>query len=288
MIDLILNADDFGMTRGVNEGILRAHREGILTSATLMANGAAFDHAVDIALANPSLGVGCHLALVEGPSVAPHDEIPSLADTNGNLPPTLANFVVRVSCGLIRPVHLEIELRAQIQKIRRAGIEPTHLDTHKHTLAHPLVMFALGRVARELGTQCVRKPFEALRDSWQTTRRRDGSFPKQFIAAAAARAVTPLFVSVCRKYDLRCPGRFLGVALTGHLDSGALRLLLESVSEGQTEIMLHPGVCDSDLARSGSRLQHQRQVELDALLDPALKCFLEERGIRLISFRELN
>src|ERR1700691_3292444 len=97
MKQLILNADDFGYTRGINEGIIRAHRDGVLTSATLMANGAAFDDAVERAKANPTLGVGCHLVLTGGFAVAPREEIPSLADSGGRLPASLGNFVARVS-----------------------------------------------------------------------------------------------------------------------------------------------------------------------------------------------
>ena len=140
MKSLILNADDFGMTRGVNEGIIRAHREGILTSATLMANGPAFDDAVRLSAANPKLGVGCHLVLVGGKCVARREDIASLADGDGNLPESLAKFVARLSSGMIPAKEIEQELRAQINKIQSAGIRATHLDTHKHTNAHPRVM----------------------------------------------------------------------------------------------------------------------------------------------------
>src|ERR1700693_16618 len=160
MKQLILNADDFGMTRGVNEGIIRAHRDGILTSATLMANGPEFDDAVASAKLNPGLGVGCHLVLVAGPAVAPKGKISSLADENGNLPESLGLFVARLTAGLIRTKAIEREMRAQIEKIRAAGIEPTHLDTHKHNHAYPKVMESLARVGKALGITRVRKPME--------------------------------------------------------------------------------------------------------------------------------
>jgi chitin disaccharide deacetylase len=288
MKQLILNADDFGMTRGVNDAIIRAYQEGILTSTTLMANGPAFDDAVSRALANPELGVGCHLVLVGGDAVAPREEISSLADAEGRLPESLGTFVARVSCGLVRPRHIEREFQAQIEKVRRAGIEPSHLDTHKHTHAHPAVMEALGKVAHASGIGRVRNPFERLRDSWASTRGQNGSFAMQLAAAAAARSVTPLFAAICKKYSLRTPEHFLGLALTGHLGASSLRQMIDTLSEGPTEIMLHPGVCDDDLAKSGSRLQMHRQRELEALLDPELKRVLAQREIRLISFRELN
>ena len=167
MKELILNADDFGLTEGVNDGIIRAHREGVLTSTTLMANGLAFDHAVECARANPNLGVGCHLVLAGGVPVAPPEEIPSLVDGSGRMPRSLPAFVVRVSVGAVRAKDMEREFRAQIGKIRSAGIEPTHLDTHKHTHAHPRVMEVLAQVAQDLGITRVRKPAEYLHDSWR-------------------------------------------------------------------------------------------------------------------------
>jgi hopanoid biosynthesis associated protein HpnK len=279
---LILNADDFGLTRGVNEGILRAHRDGILTSTTLMANGDAFGHAVELAKATPSLGVGCHLVLVGGSSVAPPEQIPSLVDSSGRLPSSLAALVARVISGAIRRADIERELRAQIGKIQRAGLKPTHLDTHKHTHVHPRVLDALGRVAQEFGIHRIRKPIERLRDSWSSS-----GNPKQLVAASAARAATLQFRKLMRKYNLRAPDNFLGLASTGGLDETALRRLIDTLSPGQTEIMLHPGICDADLARTGSRLQQQRESEMQALLDPAVKRAVAEYGIQLITFASL-
>jgi hopanoid biosynthesis associated protein HpnK len=288
MKQVILNADDFGLTRGVNEGIIRAHRDGILTSATLMANGAAFDDAVEKARATPSLGVGCHLVLVGGKSVAPPDKIPSLADADGRLPRTLANLVTRLSLGLIRQSHIERELAAQVEKVQAAGIEPTHFDSHKHSHCHPRVMEAAGKLAHDTGVGRLRNPTERIQDFWETARGVTDSFGAKLVMCVAARSVAPLFRAVCRKYSLRAPDRFLGVALTGYTTPQKLRQMFGMLTEGSTEIMLHPGIRDEDLARTGSRLQQARQNEMDALLDQQLKGVLSERDIRLISFRELH
>jgi len=291
MKHLILNADDFGMTLGVNQGIIRAHRDGILTSATLMANGLAYDDAVVQAKTVPELGVGCHLVLIGGKAVAPLKQVKSLADADGNLPQSLPSFVARLSAGLIRTGAIEHEFRAQIEKIRSSGIVVTHLDTHKHTHAHPKVMEALARVAKQLGITRIRKPMENLRDSWRTTRsaRADGTgHTAELVAAAAARAVTPWFKAISRKYGLRSPDHFLGLAMTGSLGPAPLRRMIETLPDGSTEIMLHPAVRDDALAQSGSRLQMQRELELQALIDPGVKSALAERDIRLISYGELN
>jgi hopanoid biosynthesis associated protein HpnK len=281
---LILNADDFGLTRGVNEGIVRAHRDGILTSATLMANGDAFDHAVQLARATPSLGVGCHLVLIGGKPVADPHRVPSLVDSEGKLPASLPALVARVTSGKIRIAHMEIELLAQVEKIRAAGITPTHFDTHKHTHAHPRVLQALGRMAQSVGILRVRRPIEKLSRSLAAGGK---GRAKQFIATSAVRAVSSRFDALARKYGLRSPGHFLGLASTGLIGPEVLRHLVKTLPTGQTEIMLHPGICDIDLERTGTRLLHERERELQALLDPEVKRAVSARNVQLISYREL-
>jgi predicted glycoside hydrolase/deacetylase ChbG (UPF0249 family) len=142
---LIINADDFGFTRDVNAGIIQAHREGVLTSATLMANGDAFDDAVRLAHETPTLDVGCHLVLVQGLSVL-----------NGH---ALPETPVRL---LFQKVDAYAELRAQIQKIFAAGIRPTHLDSHKHTHLLPGVFRAAVRLAKEFSIPYIRRPLPAI------------------------------------------------------------------------------------------------------------------------------
>ncbi|HXX19390.1 MAG TPA: hopanoid biosynthesis-associated protein HpnK [Candidatus Acidoferrum sp.] len=285
---VILNADDFGLTRGVNEGIIRAHREGILTSATLMATGSAFDDAVERAKANPKLGIGCHLVLTGGVAVSPPEKIPSLAGRDGQLPKSLGAFVARVSTGQVRAQDMETELRAQIERIRRAGIEPSHVDTHKHTHVHPRVMSVLAHVAHDCGISRIRNPVENLEDSWRMTRGKGAGRIRDLAASAAVCSVALQFKSISSRYGLRSPDHFLGLAATGRLDPAALCDLLDTIPEGSTEIMLHPGLCDADLAATGSRLQEQRQTEMAALIASEVVRAAREKGIQLITYRELN
>jgi chitin disaccharide deacetylase len=134
---LIVNADDFGFTRDVNQGIVEAHRDGILTSTTLMAPGAAFDDAVRLAKENPTLDIGCHLVLVGEPP----------------FPATVAKLMQAVALGRIR---IYDELAAQVRRIVNAGLKPTHLDTHKHTHVLPPVLDAVARISEEFGIPWVR------------------------------------------------------------------------------------------------------------------------------------
>ena len=145
---LIVNADDFGFTRGVNAGIVEAHKNGILTAATLMANGDAFDDAVRLARETPSLDVGCHLVLIGGKSLV----------TGFDLPASPAALVRAVIAGRV-PIYEE--LSAQVRKIAAAGIAPTHLDTHKHTHLLPPVLNAVARISAETGIRWVRSPFDS-------------------------------------------------------------------------------------------------------------------------------
>jgi hopanoid biosynthesis associated protein HpnK len=288
MKEVILNADDFGLTPGVNEGIVRSHREGILSSTTLMANGLAFDEAVALAKANPTLAVGCHLVLIGGKPVAPAEKVPSLVDRNGSLPATLPGFVARVTSGKIRADDIAIELRAQIEKIRSAGIEPTHVDTHKHTHAHPRVLNVVCEVAKECGINRIRQPIESLRNSWQTTASDREGTSAQFVAAAAVRSIAPKFRATLKKFGMLTPQHFLGLAMTGRVGPRTLRKMVESIADGTTEIMFHPGVYDDALAKTGTRLLMERELELQALTDPGVRDTLAQRDVRIISYRELH
>jgi hopanoid biosynthesis associated protein HpnK len=288
MKQLIVNADDFGLTAGVNAGIVRAFREGILTSTTLMANGAAFSDAVEQAKSNPELGVGCHLVLVSDRAIAPREEVASLVDRNGRLPASLFSLVAKLASGRVRVREIENEFRAQIVRVRSAGIEPTHLDTHKHTHSIPQVMDAMMRVAQESGISRVRKPYEDAQHGAAATKRNGNSKLRQRALAAAARSTAPRFGRLVRQTGVRTPDYFYGIHLTGSLRNEALLEILETLPDGTSELMSHPGLCDAALQQMPTRLKHQREQELAALIDPAVRRVVERQGIHLISYRELN
>lgn len=288
MKTLIVNADDFGLTPGVNAGILRAFHEGILTSTSIMANGPAFDDAVALTRQSPDIDVGCHLVLVGGKAVAPPSEIPSLARKDGELPKNLFDLTCRLWGGLIIESEIEREFRAQIERVIAAGITPSHLDTHKHTHAHPAVMNALFRVASEFKILGVRMPFEraSMRDMPKTPSG-TGSITQRILASAVGMSA-PVFRRGLKEYNLRSPEHFFGVVLTGHMESAVLKHLIETLPEGTSEIMCHPGVCDAELEQSSTRLKKQREKELEALTDPAILQAIETQNVRLVPYRELN
>lgn len=285
---LIVNGDDFGYTLGVNAGILLAHREGILTSTTLMANGDAFEDAVRIADQNPDLGVGCHLVLVGEMAVAPVSRIPTLADREGRLPASLGDLVTGLSLGRVRREDLETELREQVKRICEAGIRPTHVDTHKHTHLHPQVMSAVARVASEFGIRAIRNPYEDLRTLFSRGPMKNGRGAMgRSIVAVASKLGRPRFADFARQAKLRAPKHFCGIGWTGTLETRRVLDMIGHLEEGTTELMCHPGIYDEALERKRTRLKAQRQSELDALIAPEVIRAARECGVQLISFREL-
>jgi hopanoid biosynthesis associated protein HpnK len=289
MKKLIVNADDFGFTRGVNAAIIRAFKTGIVTSATIMANGDAFEDAVELARENPGLGVGCHLALVGGRPVADPATVPSLVDSRGHLPRSVSELALRLFRGTVRRVDIDTELRAQIERVVTSGLAPSHLDSHKHSHMHPAVLGSLARVAGEYGIDRLRNPFEGLLKSRPgpsaLSNRR--VYLKQYANSVAALPGSLLFRRTVSNKGLKTPDRFYGVSLTGLLDGPALIGVLREVGDGATELMCHPGAYDADLEQAQTRLKRQRERELEALTDASVQLAVKEHNISLISYREL-
>src|SRR6516164_1415614 len=161
MRSLIVNADDLGWTEGVNRGIADAHRNGIVTSASLLANGAAFDDAVKTAGQLPGLGVGVHLNLSDGRPAAPPREVTSLLNEVGEFSGGPQSLLLRLTAGRVDPGEVEKEWDAQIQKVRAAGIRPTHLDGHKHVQMLPGLFAVALRLAKKHGIPALRVSLEA-------------------------------------------------------------------------------------------------------------------------------
>ena len=262
---LIVNADDLGYTRDVNEGVLRSHRHGIVRSASLIANGAAFEHAVGLAQGCPELGIGCHLTLVEGESVAcPGVPLPHSIAALFVSPPSREAAVC--------------EFGAQVRKLLRHGVRPTHLDTHKHVHLFPQVLDAAAEVANEHGIRWIRKPFDVPLGA---------QFSARHWIAVALRPLRIAFEEAARRYGCRTTDYFAGFSATGSLTVPWLVNLLTRIPDGVGELVCHPGYCGSELAAAPTKLKTSRQEELGALCEPAVRRAAIERGVEFISYREL-
>src|SRR5260221_11995505 len=157
---LVVNADDLGLTVGVNNGIFDAHDRGVLTSASVFANARATSDAIARALRRPSLGIGCHLTLVDGQPTLPPAPVPTLIEDDGRFHRSWKPFIASCLLGRISLVEVEQELTAQIDRIRSAGVTLTHLDAHKHVHAYPPIFAIVTRLAGRFRIPVVRVPFE--------------------------------------------------------------------------------------------------------------------------------
>ncbi len=288
---LIVNADDYGLTRGVNRGIVEAHRRGIVTSTSWLANGAAFEPGLELARQHPQLESGVHLNLTQGRPIAPAEAVASLTGRDGRFAYAAARLGWAMLRGRVRAAEIEIELRAQIQKLIAAGIEPVHLDGHQHIHVLPGVAPAVIRLAREFGIRRVRSPWERATASGLQA---EAAFPRaparrrQWLVARAVAHYARGFEARLDAAGLIHPARFYGIRHTGRLDTAALRGLLTNLPEGDAELMCHPGYADDELRGAGTRLQASRELELQALTSAEAKDELERQQIRLIGARELE
>jgi len=293
---LIVNADDFGFTAGVNRAIAEAHRSGIVTSSTLMANGRAFEDAVGLAKTMPRLSVGCHVVLIDGEPIVEAKRIPSLISKSSTSASSggarfrdgLKSFAVRALAGRLNADEIEAEAAAQIRKLQLAGIPVSHLDTHKHTHLFPSVLRPLLRAARSCGVQAVRNPFgpRRLLQAGELLKR-----PSLWTRSAEMRILRTLavkFRNTARQDGVLTPDGSLGVVVTGSLDEKLFRAMAEIIPEGTWEFVCHPGYNDDDLKAAKTRLRESRATELRLLTMPEARQILLKHGIELISYRDLN
>ena len=290
MKKLIVTADDFGLTEKVNQGIIEAHCRGIVTSTSLMANGGAFDDAVARAGDAPRLGIGAHLNLTQGPPVTRPTLVRSLVNRDGEMSTGPIGLGKKIATGKVRLGEVELELRAQIEKILGAGIKLTHLDGHKHIQLLPGVFDIVLKLAGEYGIKgirCAVEPSGAFAVLKHARRNGKGGI-KQYGLARALSLFALRSRGKAKRAGLLTPQHFLGIAQTGFLDISELSRILKSLPEGTSELMSHPGYVDEELARTPTRLLEQRQRELEALTDTSVKDLIAQNQIQLISYGELS
>ena len=284
---LIVNADDFGLTRGINRAIVQAHRQGIVTSSTLMAGGGAFDDAVAQARSCPELSVGCHVVLVDGNPISPPSQVRTLlAGSDGHFREGFLSLARAALGGGLSPAELEAEIAAQVGKLQDAGIAVSHLDSHKHSHVFPAVFGALLRAARGCGVRAVRNPFEpaGLQPLWSL-----GWHTKAWMRYPAVRLMG-CFASAFRRRvaqeGLVTTDGTLGITVTGCMDAPLLEALVRRIPDGTWELLCHPASDTEDL-RGVTSLGQASVVELGLLNSPATCAVLESCGVQLISYAEL-
>ncbi len=287
MKNLIVNADDLGWTEGVNRGVAEAHRRGLVTSTSLLANGRAFDSAAAVSRENPDLGVGVHLNLSDGGPTAPAAEVPGLLNKSGELEGGTESLLLRLAGRHLPLEEVEREWDAQILKIKSAGISPTHLDGHKHVHMLPGLFELALRLAKKHGIGAIRISHEnsRLRTALSSGgEQKTGVVLKQGVQARGLKLLAQDAREMAERACIASADYFCGIAQTGVLTRGGVEALLECLPDGTTELMCHPGYADAELRDSTTRLQESRQTELAILTDTAVRKLVATKGIRLINY----
>ena len=279
---LIINADDFGIHETVNLAIYRAVESGILTSASLMASGSAFEDAVHIAKNTENLGVGVHLTLVGGlPTVLPKREVPSLTWDNGLLCKNYIELLRKDIKGLINADEVYREWDAQIKKIIDAGISVTHLDGHQHLHMWNKFFPIAVTLAKKYDIPCMRVPDEKFFF---------GIRPKNIfrsIAGTGLSAMARQHRKVLDKTNIHTNDHFYGMLYGGHFTLDRMRYVVNKLPKGVTEFMCHPSTDEAVMEKSFHWGYHGED-ELHALLSTTLRHQIENSDIQLISYRDLS
>ena len=279
---VIINADDFGLIQGVNEGIIQAHREGVLSSATLMANAPGFEHAVELAGQNPDLGVGVHLNILRGKPLSESRYVGSLITEGGVFCPSVFQLFRGLKSGRINLGQVERELRTQIEKVMNAGISPSHLDSEKHShMLGPLFSVVL-KLALDYRVTKIRFS----REFCLTPRL--AQMGKSLLISLSGSALKERM----KAEGIKSSDHFCGICDSGRMTAERLQKSLSRLKDGVTEIMVHPGFISQDLIElektfGSYYINRCRELELKALLDSRVKKILSDRGIQLINFHHL-
>ena len=287
---LIINADDFGLTAGVNRAIIEAHTRGIVTSSTLMATGPAFADAVRLAKETPLLSVGCHVVLIDGVPVLDAARLPTITSRNSRparFGHSLKSFAARALTRRLNPAEIEAETTAQIRKIQSAGISVSHIDSHKHSHLFAAVLRPVLRAALACGVQAVRNPFGPRKPLKSSDLLARPSLWVRYAEVRLLRTLSGKFRDAARRQGMVTPDGTLGIVVTGALDETLFRAIAAIIPEGTWEFVCHPGYNDADLQQTNTRLSDSRETELRLLTMPEAKRLLEDQGIALISYREL-
>ena len=287
MKNLIVNADDLGWTEGVNRGIAEAHRRGLVTSASLLANGRAFTSALAASRELPDLGIGVHLNLSDGAPTAESSQVRGLLNAAGQLESGPESLLLRIAGRKLQFAEVELEWDAQIAKVKSAGISPTHLDGHKHVHMLPGLFEVAVRLARKHGIGAIRIAHEEsrLRSLLSCSKGRQKVVRlKQGVQARGLKLLARDARKMAELAGITSADYFCGIAQTGVMNHEGVKRLLEGLLNGTTEFMCHPGYADEELRSTQTRLQESRAIELEILTDASIRKLVATKGIRLINY----
>ncbi len=287
MKNLIVNADDFGLSRSINQGIIEAFRQGIVTSTSLMVNMPGFEDALVLMAKNPALGVGLHVNFLRGWSVS-QEKGRDVLGRGEHFSDNIGLFLARIYWQGIRCI--EKECRAQIEKALGRGVRITHLDSEKNMHMVPVIFEMFVRVAHDYGIGKIRNINEDISSQPYSSDQRRPSLQRQ-LTVKYFNHISRQNKGFARQYEIKTPDHFLGFLNGGAVTFEVFEEMLQSVGLGTTELVCHPGRIDDEWARPPLQGEHyyinsQRMAELKVLMLPGLKETVRGLGINLINFRE--
>jgi predicted glycoside hydrolase/deacetylase ChbG (UPF0249 family) len=288
---LIINADDFGLTSGINLAVSECAEAGLLRSATLMPNGEAFDDAVKTAKGQGGLRTGIHFALTGLKPVLAAGKLHGLAGEGGFLPSGPGGLLKKIAGRNSLRDDIRRELFAQAEKVFDSGLSVTHFDSHKHVHIIPVVLDIMIEIAGRFSVKAMRDPFEA-EGAWRffhdIEKNERIKFLKQYAVARASSFSRPQFMARVRKAGIQTPAVLYGISPTGFINEKIIRRICGMLKAGISELMTHPGIVDADLECSKTRLLGSRAREKDLLMSTRVKELFERHQIILSHFGEVN
>ncbi len=278
---MIVNADDFGLCPSVNKAIKKAHTEGILTSTTLMANMLAASQAVEMAKNLPDLGVGIHLNLTEGSPLSTDDKVKCLTDQDGQFANPPGRLAFNSICNSRFKEAIKIELTAQIKWAIAKGINPTHLDSHKHIHSFPSIFPIICKLAASFGIPSIRWTFESRKVTGS-----DWPSPAKTSRINAFKIRNMARINSLQNKRFFKNNVFFGAAHTGRINQDFWKAVAKSSFTGVAEVMTHPGYTE-DLDPKKTRLIKEREIELQALCSRETKKYLNDAEIKLVHYGQI-
>jgi hopanoid biosynthesis associated protein HpnK len=277
---LIINADDFGLCKGVNKAVIEAHTTGVLTSATIMANMPASDEAIELAKKTPTLGVGVHLNVTDGKPLSSDSAVEPLLNDDGEFKYSAYKLAFKILTNKKILKAVEVELAAQIAFVLDRGIKPTHLDSHKHFHLFGPVYRIVCSLAVDFGIGAIRWPWEPATVCF-------GDWPKVDFMDKARSFLARQMALNCQKLNRQFIKNdvFFGIAHTGRIDDAFWSEIGRTQFVGVAEVMTHPGYPEG---LGKTRLVEQRKIELKWLCAPSTKQILARAGIELVHYGNID
>ncbi len=273
---VVINGDDFGLSPSVNQAVIQAHEQGILTSTSLMVSGKASAEAVNLAKAHPNLGVGLHLVLVCGQSVLPPEQIPHLVDREGNFPDDPVKAGLTYQFNQAARQELKQEIRAQLKKFQQTGLPLSHVDGHLHLHTHPVVLGILTDLAQEFQIKVIRLPSEELHFTLAIDK---SNLPIKIIHSQVFQQLRRYGERLLHTQGIMTPDKVYGLLATGKMSEAYLQQLIPKIQANVIEIYSHPD-CSDQTNPTGP-------LELQALLSPSVRDRLQDSGFELVNFHQL-